>query len=183
MTATVRVSAHRPDRLDNVDPTDRELVSVAQAATAAAYAPYSGFAVGAAVRTRAGDIHTGANLENACYGLGICAEVSAISVANAAGALDLEAIAVVGHKFTSPPDAKQVVTPCGRCRQIIFEASQISGIDIRVLSCSGDLRHVNVTPISALLPSAFGPGNLGLTDIWPSMAASLRHRVRKLKCE
>ncbi len=167
--------------IEALDPADRDLVRAALAASANAYAPYSGFAVGAAVRTRAGAIHTGANLENASYGLGICAEVSAITVANAAGAPDLEAIAVIGHKFTAPPDARQIVTPCGRCRQVIFEASQLSGVDIRVLSCAGDLRRIEISVISTLLPTAFGPANLGLTEVWPDMRTLLRDRVCALQ--
>jgi len=165
---------------NSIEPKDGALIRAALLASANAYAPYSGFAVGAAVRTRAGAIHTGANLENASYGLGFCAEVSAIAVANAAGAFDIEAIAVVGHKFTVPSDASQIVTPCGRCRQLIFEASQLSGTDIRVLSCSGDLARVSVATISALLPDAFGPANLGLTEVWPGMRTALQGRVRAL---
>lgn len=180
MSATAGTNALSHARLDDLDRADRELVEAAQQASENAYAPYSGFAVGAAVRTRGGATYTGANLENACYGLGICAELSAVTVANAAGDLDITSIAVSGHKFTAPPDATQVVTPCGRCRQVIFEASQVSGLDIRVLSCSGDLRQVNIAPISFLLPEAFGPANLGLTQVWPSMADTLRRRVRAL---
>lgn len=159
---------------------DRRLVEAALDASATAYAPYSGYAVGAAVLSRSGRIHTGSNLENASYGLGICAEVSAIAVANAADDFDIAAIAVAGHKFVPPVDATMIVTPCGRCRQVIFEAAQTSGIDIRVLSCSGDLRHVDIQPISALLPMAFGPGNLGLDKTWPDMRAALRARVANL---
>jgi cytidine deaminase len=169
--------------IEALAPADRELVQAALAASANAYAPYSGFAVGAALRTRAGAMHTGANLENASYGLGICAEMSAIAAANAAGALDLEAIAVVGHKFTAPPDANQIVTPCGRCRQIIFEASQLSGVDIRVLSSAGGLRRVEIAVISSLLPAAFGPANLGVTDSWLDLRKLLQDRVRALQLQ
>jgi len=160
---------------------NRGLVSAALDASGHAYAPYSGFAVGAALRTRAGAIHAGANLENASYPVGICAEVSAVAAANAAGEFDIEAIAVVGHKFTQPPDSAQVVTPCGRCRQIIFEAGQISGVDIEVLSCNGDLSQIIETNISELLPSAFGPANLGLDKVWTRMRVDLAERVRHLR--
>lgn len=166
--------------LAELDEADRCLVEKALAATAHAYAPYSGFAVGAAVRTKSKKHYTGANIENAAYAVVICAEVSAIAGANAAGDLDIEAIAVVGHKFQPPPDASQVVTPCGRCRQIIFEASEIAKVDIRVLSCNGSLSKIADGTISELLPEAFGPKSLGLTDRWPAMQAGLQATVARL---
>lgn len=145
---------------------DQRLVRAAHDVARNGYAPYSGFAVGAAVRAVGGQIISGANLENAVYGLGMCAEVSAITAANSAGYHNLEAIAVVGYKFSEPRDASQIVTPCGRCRQLIFEAAQISNIDIRVLSCSGDLNQIAEATIGELLPEAFGPANLGLDKTW-----------------
>ena len=160
-------------RLADLNDADRRLVGVARDASVHAYAPYSGFAVGAAVRTKAGQVYSGANLENASYGLGICAEVSVITLANAVGDFDVETIAIVGHKFTEPQDKSQVVTPCGRCRQVIFEASQVSKVDVRVLSCNGDLSKIVESPISELLPEAFGPANLGLDEAWPKMRSDL----------
>jgi cytidine deaminase len=156
------------------------LVERALAATAHAYAPYSGFAVGAAVRTKSGRIYNGANIENAAYAVVICAEISAIGGANAGGDFDIEAIAIVGHKFQPPQDISEVVTPCGRCRQVIFEASQIAKVDIRVLSCNGSLTQIAESTVSELLPEAFGPKNLGLTDAWPGMQAGLHATVAKL---
>jgi cytidine deaminase len=161
--------------------SDQVLVEAALDASAHAYAPYSGFAVGAAVRTKGGQIFSGANFENASYGLSMCAEVSALAVANGADDFDIATLAVVGHKFTSPADSSQVVTPCGRCRQLIFEAAQVSGVDIRVLSCSADLDQIIETPISELLPSAFGPKNLGLDRVWPGMRRNLIAAVHRLK--
>lgn len=164
-------------RLTDLSDADRHLVETARYASARAYAPYSGFSVGAAVRTRSGLVYAAANLENASYGLGICAEVSVIALANAAGDYNIETIAVVGHKFTEPKDKSQVVTPCGRCRQVIFEASQVSEIDVRILSCNGDLSQIVDTPISELLPAAFGPANLGLDKAWPKMREELENSV------
>lgn len=152
---------------------DRLLIQRALETSRFAYAPYSAFAVGAAARTKGGKIYEGANLENASYGLAMCAEVAALTRANSSGDYDVEAIAVVGHKFVEPRDATQIVTPCGRCRQLIFEASQISRVDIRVFSCSGDLAQILESTISALLPSAFGPANLGLESKWPTMRLAL----------
>jgi cytidine deaminase len=153
---------------------ERRLIVSARDTSMNAYAPYSGFAVGAAVRTKSGAVFTGANLENAAYGVGICAEVAAVSSANSAADYHIEAIAIVGHKFTDPHDASEVVTPCGRCRQLIFEASQIARTDVRVFSCSGDLEHIREAVISELLPDAFGPKNLGLENTWPHMRDELR---------
>jgi cytidine deaminase len=174
----------RTKRFHQLDRADRELVEHALSASGHAYAPYSGFAVGAAVRTRRPvkkkEIITGANLENASYPLGICAEVAAIAAANARGQFAIEAIAVIGHKFTSPEDATKIVRPCGRCRQVIFEASQISGVDINVLSCNATLTKIVKEPISKLLPDPFGPANLGLDKIWPSLRVNLAGTVSRL---
>ena len=170
--------------LAELDKGDQDLVKRAQAASANAYAPYSGFAVGAAVRTRpSGTVHTGANIENAAYAVVICAEISAIAVANAAGDSNLEAIAIVGHKFHPNQDTSQVVTPCGRCRQVIFEAAEIADNDVRVLSCNGDLSEITISTISELLPEAFGPKTLGRAAAWPKMQSELRARVAKLRSE
>jgi cytidine deaminase len=170
-----------PRRFPDLDISDRSLIVAARDASIHAYAPYSGFAVGAAVRTRSGKVFNGANLENAAYGVGMCAEVAAITAANSAGHYDIEAIAVAGLKFTEAPDATKVVAPCGRCRQLIFEASQVSGIDVTVFSCSGDLTQIRQAPISKLLPEAFGPNNLGLQNVWPHLRGTLVRRIEKLR--
>ena len=156
------------------------LAKAAQKASANAYAPYSGFAVGAAVRTKSGNVYTGANLENASLGLTMCAEVGAITGANSAGDYDIEAIAVVGHRFQAPATHELVCTPCGRCRQLIFEASQVSQTDILVLSCNGDLSDISTATISELLPMAFGPANLGIMQSWPQDRQSLQQETRTL---
>jgi cytidine deaminase len=166
--------------LGGLSKEDQALVEAAQAASARAYAPYSGFAVGAAVRTGKKNIFTGANLENASYGVTMCGEVAALTRANTEDDLDIEVIAVVGHKFSEPADASQVVTPCGRCRQLIAEAAQLAKRDVRVLSCTGDLTRVVEATISELLPEAFGPANLGLVDIWPKLREKLRARTKQL---
>lgn len=167
--------------LAELDATDRRLVEMARDESSHAYAPYSGFAVGAAVRTKSGKTYAAANLENASYGLAICAEVAAATAANAAGDFDIEAIAVAGHKFMPPQDSTQVVTPCGRCRQVVSEAAQVAKTDVRVFSCNGDLSEIVESTISELLPMAFGPANLGIPDTWPKMREKLHARVAKLK--
>lgn len=160
---------------------DAELLVAALEASSSAYAPYSGFAVGAAVRTQSGRVIVGANIENAAYGVTTCAEVSALSAANVVGADPIDTIAVVGGKFTLPQDFSQVVTPCGRCRQMIFEASQIGGRDIRVLSANGQLTEIMEATISELLPNAFGPSNLGLNQTWPEIQKLLVSAVAEIQ--
>ena len=135
--------------------TDEQLLQLAREAAAKAYAPYSKFHVGCAVESIAGDVVTGANMENACYRLGICAEQSALTAAQHAFGLDKVArIVVVGGADTT------VCTPCGGCRQAILEVAQLSGRDIEILCGSGDGSAVARHSISELIPFGFGPANL-----------------------
>lgn len=123
------------------------LLEAAREAAAHAYAPYSGFAVGAAVETSDGRVFVGANMENASYGLAVCAEVGALQAATTAGALDqVHRVAIVGPK---PP------TPCGRCRQLLAETAALSGRDTEVWFADLDFKVVERRTISELLPEAF----------------------------
>jgi cytidine deaminase len=162
--------------VSGLDAKDQALCKKAAEAAGAAYEPYSKFSVGAAVRTRSGAIYAGSNLENASYGVGICAEVSALTAANSAGDFDVEAIAIVGYPNDNPAAGSAIVTPCGRCRQIIFEASQVSGQDVKVIACNGDLTKCRIYSISELLPDGFGPANLGM-DVAGYQA---KHRAAKV---
>jgi len=129
----------------------RELVEAAQAARARAYAPYSGFTVGAAVEAGSGAIYTGCNVENASYGLTICAERVAVFKAVAAGEREITALAVV-----SGPGA----TPCGACRQVLAEfAPQTEEVPIIVVNGQGDERRYT---LGQLLPANFSGEELGL---------------------
>lgn len=154
--------AGRPSALTNLNASDRYLAEAAAAAARNAYAPYSRFSVGSAVRTKSGRVYSGTNLENASYGVGMCAEVAAITAANSAGDFNIEAIAVVGYSTEDNKRDSAVVTPCGRCRQIILEASQVADTDVRVICGNGDLSEIRVYAISQLLPDGFGPKNLGI---------------------
>src|ERR1700722_20547554 len=101
--------------LRTLDRPGQELAEKAQEVAARAYAPYSRFAVGAAVRSKTGAIYAGANLENASSGLTICAEAAALSSANSAGNPEIDALAVVGFNFTdTAAGASRGVTPWGR---------------------------------------------------------------------
>ncbi len=142
--------------------TEEELIAHARAAALKAYAPYSRFHVGCAVESSDGEVVTGANLENACYRLGICAEQSALTAAQHAFGLDKVArIAVAGGGADGAElTGGGVCTPCGGCRQAILEAAQLSGRDLEILCGNGDGSRVERRSISTLLPHSFGPANL-----------------------
>lgn len=122
------------------------LFTAAAAARARAYAPYSGFTVGAAIRTPSGAIFSGANVENAAYPVGICAEAAAIAAMVVAGERRIAEILIIG-------DGAALVTPCGACRQRIFE---FAGEAARIYVAGPDGVRAEFT-IEALLPHAFGP--------------------------
>src|SRR5829696_6393149 len=141
--------------------TADELVALAREAALKAYAPYSRFHVGCAIESVDGEVVTGANMENACYRLGLCAEQSALTAAQHAFGLDKVArIAVAGGDGSAASLAGDLVcTPCGGCRQAILEAAQLSGRDIEILCANGDGDEVERHQISALIPRGFGPAN------------------------
>jgi cytidine deaminase len=133
--------------------TDDELIAAARAAGERSYSPYSGFAVGAALLFADGRVVTGTNVENASYGLALCAETVAVAKAMSDGVRGgLTKIAVTGP---SP----EPITPCGRCRQVLNELAQLGGTDPEVL-CVGP-NDVQRLKLSELLPRAFGPASLG----------------------
>ena len=127
--------------------TDRELVARAAEFRSRAYAPYSGFAVGAALLGRSGRIYGGVNVENASYPVGICAERAAIARAVTDGERAFDALAVVA-------DTPDVCAPCGMCRQMLMEFPMER---IILANTAGDLRVL--TP-EELLPLAFGAAAL-----------------------
>lgn len=140
-----------------------DLIARARNAAKRAHSPYSGFCVGCVVEAADGQVAAGSNMENASYAVGVCAEMIALGAAKQAFGLEnIVRLAVAGGKLD--PDGRlqgaAVVTPCGACRQAIFEAAQISGRDIEILCASGDGQTVEIRKISDLLPAAFGPKNL-----------------------
>jgi cytidine deaminase len=141
---------------------DSELIEKAREAALRAYSPYSGFSVGCAIESVDGKVVTGANMENACYRLGLCAEQSALTTAQHAFGLDKVArIAVAGGDGSGAALAGELVcTPCGGCRQAILEAAQLAGDDIEILCANGDGSHIERHRISTLIPHGFGPANL-----------------------
>ena len=142
--------------------TDDELIALAREAALKAYAPYSKFHVGCAIESVDGDVVTGANMENACYRLGICAEQSALTAAqHKFGLARVARIAVAGGGIDGASLTGDLTcTPCGGCRQAIFEAACLSGRDIDVLSANGEGTRFEHDAIGSLLPHGFGPANL-----------------------
>jgi len=137
--------------------TDEQLLGLAREAATKAYAPYSNFHVGCAIESVDGEVVTGANMENACYRLGVCAEQSALTAAqHSFGLARVARIAVVGGSDAA------VCTPCGGCRQAILEAAQLCGRDVEVLCGSGDGSAAERHMIGELIPFGFGPANLGV---------------------
>lgn len=141
---------------------ERELLEAAKQAMETAYSPYSNFKVGAAVRLEDGRIIVGSNLENASYGLALCAERAALSAANSQGRMkDVRKIAVIGTGRSF--ESTEPVTPCGGCRQWIKEFEDQAGKPIIIIT-SGVRGPIHRYPkgIDSLLPSAFGPRDLNL---------------------
>ncbi|MFP5394639.1 MAG: cytidine deaminase [Alphaproteobacteria bacterium] len=134
------------------------LIAAARDAATRAYAPYSHFHVGAALGFADGSVVTGANVENASYGLTLCAETVAVGKALSEDWRGkLEAVAVIGGK-AGAVGAGDPVTPCGRCRQVLNEVAALGGSDPLVL-CVGE-NAVTELRLSELLPHAFGPSSL-----------------------
>ena len=136
--------------------TDDDLIAAAREAATQSYSPYSRFAVGAALRFADGSVVTGTNIENASYGLALCAETVAVAKAMDGGVRGgLEAVAVIGpaDKGDGAP-----ITPCGRCRQVLNEIAQLGGTDPLIL-CVGP-HEVLELRLSDLLPHGFGPAHL-----------------------
>ncbi len=129
---------------------DRDLIQAAVAARLQAYAPYSKFLVGAAVRDEHGTIHAGCNVENAAYPVGNCAEASALAAMVLAGGRKIVEVAVVGA-------GAGLVTPCGGCRQRLREFGAPE-IPIHICDDHGTLRRTFT--LDELLPASFGPEHL-----------------------
>ncbi len=134
-----------------------QLFAAARSAQARAYAPYSGFTVGAALRDGEGRVHVGCNVENAAYPQGACAETGAISAMVLSGATRIAEIVVVG-------EGAELVTPCGGCRQRLRE---FGGPDtaIHIAGPEGIRRSFR---LDELLPFSFGPDNLGASNRGPA---------------
>jgi cytidine deaminase len=129
------------------DEVRQQLIEAAIAARRWAYAPYSKYAVGAALLTTSGKVYDGVNVENAAYPAGICAERVAVFKAVSEGELSFQAIAVVTLNGGSP---------CGSCRQVLAEF----GVETQVIIADENGRVIQECSVSDLLPGAFLPGHL-----------------------
>lgn len=127
----------------------KSLIDFANEARKKAYAPYSHYSVGAALRTKTGRVFTGVNVENAAYPHTMCAERVAIFKAVSEGEMEFDVIAVVTDNGGSP---------CGGCRQVLAEF----GLDTVVLIANGEGKLLKETTVKDLLPEAFTPGHLDL---------------------
>jgi cytidine deaminase len=129
----------------------QDLITAAIAARAKAHAPYSKFHVGTAMRDEQGRVFGGCNIENAAYPQGWCAEPSAISHLVMAGGKRITEVVVMGN-------GDALCTPCGGCRQKIRE---FADDEIRIHCCTETGRLIKTFTLGELLPSSFGPDNLG----------------------
>lgn len=155
---TVSFNYKEYENIEDLDSGDRELVIAARNVTVNAYAPYSKFHVGAAVRLSGGRIVTGANVENAAFPSGICAERNALanSITNFS---EEKPTAIAVAAFTGKDISADYVSPCGMCRQVIAEEEFRSGSKIRII-LSGRSRILVIESISDLLPLQFGKDSL-----------------------
>ena len=131
-------------------PATKELIEAARAARAKAYARYSGYTVGAAIRATSGKIYAGCNVENAAYPLSQCAEANAIAAMVIGGDQEIAEVAVAG------PGGEAPCTPCGGCRQMLAE---FGSADVRVHICGPEGGMMD-EKLGDLIPHAFGPDNL-----------------------
>lgn len=132
----------------SLDAKVHDLINAAIKVRNNAYCPYSSFAVGAALRTKTGEIITGCNVENGTFGPSVCAERSAICKAISEGYREFEAVAVVAYQ------EKEFTTPCGTCRQTL---SEFCSKDIPIYIAKPSPARVMVTSLYKLLPHAFRP--------------------------
>jgi cytidine deaminase len=156
----VSVKYEEYDSAEELAFDDQELVKIAEAAARSAYAPYSRFSVGAALRLESGIIVRGCNVENAAFPSGICAERAAI-----AGAVsnhpDDKPIAMAIVAITKNGMTEESISPCGNCRQVLSEEETRSGRQIRLILAGKNQVRI-VEGISQLLPLGFGKDNLKL---------------------
>ena len=134
---------------------EKSLAQAALQARETAYAPYSGFSVGAALLTADGKIYAGCNVENAAYSPGNCAERTAFFKAISDGYREFQAIAVAGGKAGEPPS--EFCPPCGVCRQVMMEFCDPSRFRVILVGKGGEIKSFF---LQELLPFGFGPASL-----------------------
>ena len=159
-TKNISFSYTEYDKIEDLNSVDLELVMAAREAAMNAYAPYSKFKVGAAIKLKSGIVITGANVENAAFPSGICAERSALSnsVSNHSNdkPVAMAIASMKGDKFTDDPPS-----PCGSCRQVIAEEESRIGGKIKLI-LSGNNKTMVIDGIGDLLPLQFNRKNLNV---------------------
>ena len=158
---TITISYTEYDRLDELDNINKLLIETAREAALNAYAPYSLFRVGAAIRLENGTIVKGTNVENAAFPSGICAERSAIANL-VSGYTDEKPVAIAIAALTEAGLTDEPVTPCGNCRQVIAEEEVRTGSQIKII-LSGRKKTIIVESIKSLLPLQYSKGNMRST--------------------
>jgi len=139
---------------------EKYLIHEAERAMKNAYNPYSNFFVGAALLTKDGKkIFSASNVENAAYGSTICAERAALVKANSEGSRLFQKLALIGKGKDF--ECEDVITPCGACRQMLYEFSSLNDKPLEVIMCNTRKDKIVVATIDELLPMAFGPKELG----------------------
>jgi len=157
-TNNITFSYKEYEKTEELESDDMELVFAAREAALNAYAPYSKFRVGAAVRLESGIIVRGANIENAAFPSGICAERSALSNSVSNHQNDIP-VALALAAMTEDGLTEEPVPPCGNCRQVIAEEESRIGSQIKII-LSGKNKTMVIESISSLLPLQFNKKNL-----------------------
>lgn len=139
-----------------MDATVKALFDAALAARASAYAPYSRFGVGAAVRGAKGGVYAGCNVENAAYPVGTCAEAGALAAMCLAGETRAVEVVVMGWRVGTDGADALLCTPCGGCRQRLREFMAPDAL----IHCAGPTGILRTFTMDELLPFGFGPENL-----------------------
>lgn len=152
VTTHIECAAEKPAEVDR-------LLAAARGAAAKAYAPYSGFRVGAAALLDNGEIVAGSNQENAAYPSGLCAERTTVFYANAKYP-EAKVLRLLIYAETDKGPVASPITPCGACRQVLLEKEVTQGLPMRVtLAGANDLYHLPGVA-AALLPLSFVPKSL-----------------------
>lgn len=141
-------------RIEECTKTEKKLIDAAKDATKSSYAPYSNFHVGVSVLLENGEIIKGNNQENAAYPSGLCAERTAVFYTNA-NYPDQKIVAIAITAFHNNSFTKDVITPCGACRQVLLESENRQKSPIQILMCTDDSVY-RVESVKDLLPLSFG---------------------------
>ena len=141
--------------MENEKDVIQDLIRRAMKAREYSYSPYSNFSVGAAILSESGKIYTGCNIESACYTPTICAERVALFKAVSEGERKFKMLALVGGPKNGEKKTEEIVSPCGVCRQMLYEF----GKDLKVVMADNEEKY-EVRMLEELLPYGFGPDNL-----------------------